>query len=113
MSCTVCRRDHRGFAFTDPCTPPFERLITHRACSMFCLDVIHHYWKVGDVIDPTRHESQALAVASDKAGEFLESINKTDLATMTPEEWATFIQTVYEASTGEIARLTDQEAVPF
>ncbi len=80
---------------------------------MFCLDVIHHYWKVGDVIDPTLHEKAALELASDKAGEYLEALCKTDLATMTQEEWQALIKLIFDATTQEIARRTDQEAVPF
>ena len=35
------------------------------------------------MIDPKKHEVQALAAASRGAGEYIESIAKTDLATFT------------------------------
>lgn len=38
----------------------------------------------------TRIESLAAGKGGEKAGEFLESIGKTDLATMTPDEWYEF-----------------------
>lgn len=44
--------------------------------------------------DPTRDEVAAMEAAGVNGGEYLESISKTDLATMTPEEWMTFIECV-------------------
>lgn len=110
MSCSVCRRDHRGFQFANP-GDPFRKL--DRACSMQCLDIITHYWRVGDMLNPTKHEKEALLAASDAAGEYLEGIGKTDLATMTQQEWRDFIAVIFERSTGELARLSDAEACPF
>lgn len=58
-------------------------------------------------------EKQALAAASDKAGAFLEAVGKTDLATMSQQEWQQLLATVFVAATAEIQRLTDEDAVPF
>lgn len=41
--------------------------------------------------DLTEYEEQALDYASACAGEYLDSIGKTDLAQMTKEEWRTLI----------------------
>jgi hypothetical protein len=46
------------------------------------------------VIDPTDLEIQAMQAASEMAGEYLESIGKTDLATLEYDEWMTFIEVV-------------------
>ena len=44
------------------------------------------------MIDPKKHEVQALAAASRGAGEYIESIAKTDLATFTGEVAVTAFQ---------------------
>lgn len=58
-------------------------------------------------------EKKALDAASDKAGAFLEGVGKTDLATMTAEEWRELLATVFVSAAAEIQRLTDEDAVPF
>lgn len=58
-------------------------------------------------------EKKALDAASDKAGTFLEGVGKTDLATMTAEEWRELLATVFVSAAAEIQRLTDEDAVPF
>ena len=49
------------------------------------------------MIDPKKHEVQALAAASRGAGEYVESLAKTDLATFTGDEWATLIEVAVTA----------------
>lgn len=44
--------------------------------------------------DWTKHEEAALEEASANGGEYLESIKKTDLATLTPEEWGLFVESI-------------------
>lgn len=109
MSCAVCLRDGRGFAFQDPVPSAFPKPIYH-ACSMGHLDVVMAYWKVAQMLNPTRHEQAAILLASDKAGEYLERLGKTDLVTLTQPEWMGLVQLIFEASTHEIGRLTDQES---
>ena len=46
------------------------------------------------MIDPNKHESQALSVACQRGGEYVESLGKTDLAAFTQEQWATLIEVV-------------------
>jgi len=46
--------------------------------------------------DLTFHEARALVEAGDKAGEYLESIGKTDLASLSETEWLKFLKTVFE-----------------
>lgn len=46
------------------------------------------------MIDPTPNEKAALANAAQMGGEYLDSVGKTDLATLTVDEWATFIDCV-------------------
>lgn len=44
--------------------------------------------------DLEEYEENALTYAGQMAGEYLESINKTDLTTLTPQEWEIFIKCV-------------------
>lgn len=78
---------------------------------MRCLDIIAT--RRGHMYKLNHFENQALDAASDKAGAFLEGIDKTDLATMSGDEWRELLATVFVAATAEIQRLTDEDAVPF
>jgi hypothetical protein len=46
------------------------------------------------MIDWNKHQIAAMDTASQAAGEYVESIGKTDLATFTEPEWASLIRTV-------------------
>lgn len=107
MSCAVCGRASRGFGwgFTNDNQPK------RRACSMRCLDIIAT--RRGTMYKLNHFENQAIEAASDKAGAFLEQLGKSDLATMTTEEWRELLKTVFVSATAEIQRLTDEDAVPF
>lgn len=43
------------------------------------------------MIDPSPFDTEAFAHASDLAGEYLELIKKTDLVTLSRDEWMTFV----------------------
>ena len=46
------------------------------------------------MIDATPNESEAMSVGGQQGGEYLESIAKSDLATLTETEWDRFIDAV-------------------
>ena len=46
------------------------------------------------MIDPTPNEKAAFVHGGRYGGEYLDSIGKTDLETLKPEEWLTFIEAV-------------------
>jgi hypothetical protein len=46
------------------------------------------------MVDPNEHELAAMAAASDCAGEFIESLETTDMAKWTQVHWAQFIEVV-------------------
>jgi hypothetical protein len=66
----------------------------------------------GIMIDPSEHEVAALEAASPLAGEYLESIGKTDLATMSEDEWMTLLDVVVTGFQDNLIRLKSSEA-PF
>jgi len=49
------------------------------------------------MIDPNKHETQALATACQTGGEYVESLAKTDLASFTSAEWETLVDVVVTA----------------
>lgn len=46
------------------------------------------------MIDPTPNEIAAMVHGGRMGGEYLDSIAKTDLAMLTPEEWRIFVEAV-------------------
>lgn len=65
------------------------------------------------MIDPTEFELQAMEHAGTQGGEYLESIGKTDLAKLTADEWATFLNCVcsaYVDKLGEIVGRIEADA---
>lgn len=56
------------------------------------------------VVDADAHEIAAIAAAGPLAGEYLESIGKTDLATLSEAEWLTFLEVVVTAYQDALVR---------
>ena len=74
------------------------------------------------MIDPSPNETEAMQFGGQMGGEYLESIGKTDLATLTETEWDRFIDAVVtgycdhlrELAASDRARLDAMTAeVPF
>lgn len=57
-------------------------------------------------------ERQAAIAASPHAGEYLDKLGKTDLATMTEAEWLGFIGHVYRCVRHQVAEIWERD-VPF
>lgn len=51
----------------------------------------------------TQHEIASIVATGSKAGAHLDALGKTDLATMTQEEWLGFIEATVMAYAGEMA----------
>ena len=92
MRCAICRRDARGFGY-DPALTRSEGPL-RKLCSMRCM---HITARLKGMIDPNKHEVNALAAASRTAGEYIESIAKTDLTAFTEAEWSTLIEVLVTA----------------
>ena len=89
MICAICRRDARGYGFA----PSFIRIEAPavKLCSRRCQDITG---KLSGMIDPNKHEINALLAASISGGAFVETIGKTDLTSWTEQEWAALIDVV-------------------
>lgn len=57
-------------------------------------------------------EKTAIEAGGAAGGAYLESIGKTDLATLTAAEWATFCAALFEATCADLRRQAD-DWVPF
>jgi DNA polymerase III epsilon subunit-like protein len=102
VRCAACGlRTARGFGWFDPRDLASRQ---HPACSMRCMDALCRRW---GVVDPDEHETAAIEAASPLAGEYLESIGKTDLASLTEAEWLTLLMVVVIAFQNELARRLD------
>lgn len=60
----------------------------------------------------TDQDIAAIQAASAPAGEYLESIGKTDLATMTETEWMTLLECIYCTALDKLAELS-LDNIPF
>jgi hypothetical protein len=61
----------------------------------------------------TRIERQSMLAAGDKAGAYLDSIGKTDLAQLTAEEWEAFLAHAFNAFGDEMRTRIGAEKAPF
>ena len=92
--CAVCRREHRAFGWFDPIyrvSDPRRDASTRELCRMRWQDICH---RRRGMIDPTPNDMAAMQAGGHLAGEYLESIGKSDLVTLTTEEWSTLIEVV-------------------
>jgi hypothetical protein len=64
------------------------------------------------MVDPDEHEIAAIAAASPMAGEYLDSIGKTDLAVLTEAEWLTLLEVIITAYQDELVRRLDHGRHP-
>ena len=61
------------------------------------------------MIDPTPNEEAAMAAGGDDAGEYLESLGKSDLATLTQPEWRQLIEIVVTGYCNTLRELAGQD----
>ena len=64
------------------------------------------------MIDPTTNEKKAMEISSERAGEYIEWLKKTDMETFTRKEWSDFIEVIVSGYLEGMANLADDE-VPF
>jgi hypothetical protein len=74
------------------------------------------------MIDPTPNESAAILHGGDMAGEYLDSLGRSDLALLSVEEWQTLIEVIVTGYCDHLRSLAGQDrsrlasmeaAVPF
>lgn len=65
------------------------------------------------MIDPTENEIAAIQAASQPAGEYLESLGRTDLAALEEAEWLTFLEVVVTAYLDKMRSLEQGPELPL
>jgi hypothetical protein len=112
--CAACRRSTRGFGWFDArfgVGDPRRAASFRWFCSLVCQGICER--RLG-MIDPTRHERAAMDRAVEMAGEYVESLGRTDLMTWSPEEFATLIEVIVTAFTDRLRGLGDDPGeVPY
>ncbi len=91
VCCAVCRRQAHGSGYTPRFGAPIAWLCDDPTCLKLGRVVYHMGTK-----DYTLHEAASLSEAGSDAGEYLESIGKTDLASLTAEEWNKFLSIILD-----------------
>lgn len=80
-------------------------------CGWTCLD---KWLRRNMMMDPTEREKDALKEAGEKAGRYLDTIRKSDLATLSPSEWQWFLVLVCDgynnAMGGETVSVSSAES---
>jgi hypothetical protein len=84
------------------------------SCVAFCRLECMTTWisKETTVIDPTTRELEAVTLAGYAAGDYLDSIGRSDLATLSEPEWMMFLQSIIGTYQEKISGLLDAD-VPF
>lgn len=90
MKCRNCDRTAWLWGWQHPPRTARAHMIAP-TCSRTCLNI---WGDIRAVTDPNALELAAMAAASDRAGEYIEALRKTDMAKWSQTEWASFIETV-------------------
>lgn len=64
------------------------------------------------MIDSTANEKKAMEMSSERAGEYIEWLKKTDMETFTRKEWSDFIEVIVSGYLEGMAKMADDD-VPF
>ena len=90
--CAICRRDARGYGFA----PALIRVEAPavKLCSWRCQRIAARF---KGMIDPNKHEVNALAAASARADDYVEALGRTELASWSASEWEGLIDVVVTA----------------
>lgn len=90
MRCRTCGRTAWFWGWHAPARFARAHMVAP-TCSPSCL----HIWgNIRAMTDPNTIELAAMANASNCAGEYIENLGKTDMASWSSDEWATFIEVV-------------------
>jgi hypothetical protein len=108
--CFICKRRHDNIGYA-----PHDRAPIKWGC-WECLDDTHNgvRSKLPKVYHMPRKqldefETRALEDGGNAGGEYLDSIQKTDLATLTEEEWATFWRLGFIAYADSMREIVSRE----
>lgn len=101
--CAVCRRPAGAVWHRD------EAGVARAFCSLMHFDLFLHR---GYPLNADEREGKAVIAGGEAAGGYLETIGKSDLASLTAEEWDHFCALFWETACGRLGELLDAEP-PF
>ena len=107
--CAVCHREPRGFGWFDAThrvADPRRDTTRRRLCGPACQDICH---RSHGMTDPTPNEQAAMIAGGDAAGGYLESLGKSDLATLSSAEWLQLIEIVVTGYCDTLRDLAGQD----
>lgn len=108
-TCFICKRRHDNLGVA-----PHERATVKWICKDCLYDAPINLQKAYHM--PKRqldeYERRALEDGGNAGGEFLDSLGKTDLAELEPDEWATFLSRVLTGYADSMREIVSRE-VPF
>ena len=103
-TCFICKRRHDNLA-----TNPHQRAPLKWVCWP-CLTAVNIKKAYHMRLD--RFEEQALEDGGNAGGAFLDEIGKTDLASLEPEEWSTFLSRVLTGYADSMREIVSRE-IPY
>lgn len=106
--CAACKRQAAGIGYSPRMGAPIAWLCDTPDCIPLGKTVYHMSAK-----ELSQFEAFSLAEAGDDAGAFLESVGKTDLASLDREEWLTFLKTILTAYEDRMRKRLLNHAAPF
>lgn len=89
MKCRTCTRPAWHWLWWHPA----RSLRVHwtvPSCSPFCLSL----WRERRMVDPNEQEITAMRAAGDIAGQYIDSVGRTDMATWSEQDWRGFIEAI-------------------
>ncbi len=105
--CAICRRDARGYGFASALVRVDAPNV--KLCSWRCQRIAA---RLKGMIDPNKHEVNALAAASQQAGVYVEALGRTDLVSWTASEWDGLVEVIVTAFQ-DYLRQAYQDDPPF
>ena len=112
VACGVCRRRAIGIGYVPAPMSPRRQAIMWLCGRAECSSIASTVYRMPpaqlDVF-----EIRARNEAGDQAGAYLDEIGKTDLGTLTQEEWFRFLTLVIEGFEHSLRRQLTENAAPF
>lgn len=89
MKCRTCARPAWHWLWWHPARP-LRMHWTAPSCSPTCLAL----WPERRMVDPNDQEVAAMRAAGDIAGQYIEAVGRSDMATWSAEDWRGFIEAI-------------------
>ena len=89
MKCRTCTRTAKHWNWWHPARS-LRIHWTVPSCSPFCLSL----WMERRMVDPNDQEAAAMAAAADIAGQYIDAVGRSDMATWSEQDWRGFVEAI-------------------